>query len=311
MEAGAPDPAVPMALTRTRLFDGALLSVRHVRCRPTDRAVSDVEHSETDTLVLPGRGVFFKHLSPREQLVAEPTQALLFAAGRPYRISHPDLTGDDCIAIQLSPGVMRDALVSVVGVDTLGAPRLRPQVGLAPAALATRAVLSRRLGAGRVDRLEVEETGLALVSAILASARREPWPPRQRPATRSRCRQQAEAVRAMLMAAPEKKWTLAELARGVYTSPFHLARLFRRETGVSVHQYQMRVRLHAALDRLLETEQRLTTIALELGFATHSHFTASFHRLVGVTPDRLRRCAGAAEVRELRTILIERLRAER
>lgn len=62
-----------------------------------------------------------------------------------------------------------------------------------------------------------------------------------------------------------------------------------------------------ALDLLLDTDRGLSTIAHELGFASHSHFTAAFRRMVGVTPTRFRRCATGAHARELRTILIERL----
>lgn len=74
-----------------------------------------------------------------------------------------------------------------------------------------------------------------------------------------------------------------------------------------MHQYHVRVRLARALDLLLDTDQGLSSIAHELGFASHSHFTAVFHRIVGVTPTRFRKSASAAHAREVRTIVIERL----
>jgi AraC-like DNA-binding protein len=110
-----------------------------------------------------------------------------------------------------------------------------------------------------------------------------------------------------VLAAPARKWTLRELARLAFTTPHHLARLFHAEVGVAVHQYHLRVRLARSLDLLLDTSQGPSAIAHELGFASHSHFTATFRRTVGVTPARFRRCASAAHVREVRTILIERL----
>ena len=114
-----------------------------------------------------------------------------------------------------------------------------------------------------------------------------------------------------MLAAPARKWTLRELARLAYTTPYHLARLFHAETGVAVHQYHLRVRLVRSLDLLLDTGKGLSTIAQELGFCSHSHFTAAFRRMVGVTPARFRRCASAAHAREVRTILIERLPSRR
>jgi AraC family transcriptional regulator len=297
-----------MSLTSSRLFDGEVVSVRHVRCRPAVKGAGAIEHAEVDTLVLPGRGAFFKHLSRTEAVVAEPTQALLFARGRPYRVSHPDLAGDDCLALQFAPGALREALAAVASVDRLDASAVRPGVTLAPAAIGARALLSRRLSAGDAEGLEVEETGLALLGSVIASAAAVSRPARTRLATRVQRRQQADGVRARLRAEPARRWTLAELARGVYTTPFHLARLFRHETGTSVHQYQLRVRLAAALDPLLETDRGVSEIALGLGFATHSHFTAAFRTLLGVAPERFRRTARGGDVRELRTILVERLR---
>lgn len=297
-----------MSLTKTRLFDGDLLAVRHVRCRPSGCEAGGIEHAEADTLILPLHGVFFKHLSPRERVVAEPTQALLFAAGRAYRISHPGLGGDDCLVLQFSPDALRDALAATAGVDTLHDGALLPQAALSPAAVAARKLLAGRLAQRMAGGLEVEETSFALLACIIAAARRLERPLRTRPQTRERRREQTDSVRALLLASPGGRWTLPELARGVHTSPFHLTRVFRQETGLALHEYHLRVRLAAGLDRLLDTDQPLSAIALDLGFATQSHFTLAFRRMLGVTPHRFRRSARTGQVREVRTILIDRLR---
>jgi AraC family transcriptional regulator len=296
-----------MSLASIRLFDGDLVRISHVSCRPLHRCASDVERPNADTLVLPGRGVFVQHFSRTTDVLAEPTRALLFAAERPYRISHPDLGGDDCLSMEFSPGALREALVSTARVDRLHANVLNPHAVLPPAAMTARKLLWRRLADGLAGGLEVEETSLALLASVLASARREEKSKPSRPAVTARRRRQAYAVREMLLSAPAERWALGELARRVYTTPFHLARVFREEAGVSVHQYHLRVRLAAALDLLLDTDQGLATIALDLGFATHSHFTAAFQRMVGVAPDRLRRSCRGAQARQVRSALLERL----
>jgi len=71
-----------------------------------------------------------------------------------------------------------------------------------------------------------------------------------------------------------------------------------------VHQYQQRARLARALDLLLETERELTEVALDLGFSSHSHFTAVFRRMVGLSPGTFRRSAGSREAAEARNLLI-------
>jgi AraC family transcriptional regulator len=275
-----------MPLHRTILYESDLLVLRHVGCRPADQRPGDIEQAEADSIVLPLRGAFVQHFSPREQVLAEPNQALLFAAGRPFRISHP-VAGDDCLAVQPSPAAWHEVLGATVGTDGLGARALGTHGLLTAPAMAARHLLWRRLERGLAGSLEAEESGLALVAAALHAARREERP-RRRHAERPRRSEQVEAVRIALLTEPEKRWTLGALARMAYSSPYHLAHSFREEVGVPVHQYQQRTRIARAVDLLLETDQDLTAIALDLGFASHSHFTSVFRQMTGAPPKDFR-----------------------
>ena len=78
--------------------------------------------------------------------------------------------------------------------------------------------------------------------------------------------------------------TLDDIARSVHCSAFHLGRIFRRQTGLSIHQYRHRLRLYAALDRIHAGADDLTGLALDLGFSSHSHFTDAFCRAFGLPP---------------------------
>ena len=73
------------------------------------------------------------------------------------------------------------------------------------------------------------------------------------------------------------------------TSAFHLARLFGRHTGFTLHGYRTRMRLLHALDRLEEARGTLTDLALELGYSSQSHFTDAFRRAFGAPPGSLGR----------------------
>jgi len=64
--------------------------------------------------------------------------------------------------------------------------------------------------------------------------------------------------------------------------------VFRRQTGFSLHQYRTQLRLRLALERLPESAGSLTSLAFELGFASHSHFTDTFRREFGVAPSAVR-----------------------
>lgn len=80
--------------------------------------------------------------------------------------------------------------------------------------------------------------------------------------------------------------TLDGLAAEVGLSAWHLSRVFRAATGGSLHRHLLRIRLHAALERIALGERNLTRIALESGFSSHSHFTRTFRLVFGRTPSR-------------------------
>lgn len=84
--------------------------------------------------------------------------------------------------------------------------------------------------------------------------------------------------------------SLADVAAAAHLSPYHLTRLFKKATGVSPHQYLIRVRVESA--RALLTagagKRSLAEIAAAAGFADQSHLTRHFKRMLGVTPKQLR-----------------------
>lgn len=93
---------------------------------------------------------------------------------------------------------------------------------------------------------------------------------------------------------------LADVAHALGTSPFHLSRIFHRESGLPMRRYLDRSRLRAALERLAGGEKDLTGLALDLGYADHSHFSNAFRREFGMSPSWFRRRAGHALLREAR-----------
>ena len=84
---------------------------------------------------------------------------------------------------------------------------------------------------------------------------------------------------------PASERGLAEWARLVGASGRTLARLFRRETGMSFGAWRQQARLLEALGRLA-TGQPVTTVALDLGYQSPSAFTSMFRRALGCAPTR-------------------------
>jgi AraC family transcriptional regulator len=78
--------------------------------------------------------------------------------------------------------------------------------------------------------------------------------------------------------------SLELLAQQTGLSPYHFARLFRRTTGQSPHQFVLHRRVELAQQLLRETDAPLAYVAQQSGFASQSHLTQVFKRHLGLTP---------------------------
>lgn len=288
-----------MSLTRHTLHRGPLLHIGCACCRPEGKACGAEEQAEADTLGLPLNGVFVKHHGGGPTVVAASGQALFFNRGEPYQVSHPAGGSDDCLTLELTPAVQRELLRRY---DAAASEHERNPFGATHAALPAQLMLQRQL-LWRALRsggttVEVEERALELFGGVLGVSRplgRSTFD--GRPQARRRRAEQARAAAVALAARPGEGWSLDALSRQVHSSPFHLARSFRSELGEPVHQYLLRMRLNRALEAVLDSGEALTDLALRLGFATPSHFTAAFRRHYGQTPTALRQTRKISTVR--------------
>jgi AraC-like DNA-binding protein len=92
-----------------------------------------------------------------------------------------------------------------------------------------------------------------------------------------------------LLHTADHRMGLVELARAVGSSPFHLSRVFREITEMTLSQYRLRLRLHQALDRIAEGDEDLASVAEAAGFADHSHMTRTVVTHFGQAPSELRK----------------------
>lgn len=146
-------------------------------------------------------------------------------------------------------------------------------------------------GAG-TDRLQVEEIVLELLDAVLSAAYgAHASPPALKLSTARRHARIVEDVQELLAVYFKSPLDLREIARGVDTSPFHLARIFRTGTGWTLHGFRTQLRLNAALEAVLAGADDLTELAMNLGFSSHSHLTSAFTRSFGRSPTSVRQTA--------------------
>lgn len=79
------------------------------------------------------------------------------------------------------------------------------------------------------------------------------------------------------------------LAAEIYLSPFHLCRIFKKVTGFSIHQYIVSLRLKEGLNEVFDSSKPLSDIALDLNFASHSHFSSAFKKFYSTSPNHIRK----------------------
>ena len=86
----------------------------------------------------------------------------------------------------------------------------------------------------------------------------------------------------------EQAVALATVADEVKMSYSHFARAFKQSVGVSPNVYLTEQRIERAKKLLSKTDLRIADIALRTGFASQSHFTTTFRKLVWTTPKAFR-----------------------
>lgn len=86
----------------------------------------------------------------------------------------------------------------------------------------------------------------------------------------------------------DQRITLAGLATLAGMSVHRLLIAFRRNFGTTPAQYILAQRLRRARWHLLNGNADIADIALDCGFASHSHLSAAFKRDTGITPRQFR-----------------------
>lgn len=257
------------------------MTLRDMVCHGQCRHRSAEEYSTATHLVFPYRGVFIRHVG-RSDAVGEANQVLFFNESESYRISHPLQGGDSCISLALGEPVLRELApkehVRPEGPLVFAEHRLR----IDPDTQVLAAQLRHRLERDVIEPLEAETMVMTLVRRALGG--------RMLHSARASLGRQKLVDRAKLVLSsdPARRWTLADIGAEVGVSPVYLTQVFQQVEGMPLYRYQLRLRLARALD-LLDRYDDLSTLGMDLGFSSHSHFTAAFRQTYGHTPADFRR----------------------
>lgn len=272
------------------LFESLGISVVDFRCHAHVEPTGPEEPNPTHSIVLVRRGLF-RRTRRRETLLADPNHVLFFNAAEPYQYAHPFPGGDDCTILALeTPRALE--LVARYAPEDAQTPETPFRLGhglSSPHAARLHYELLARVRQ-RDQALGLEDVLSELADETVGAAYRDRAEETRRSdsVAQRRRRDLVEETKLAINERLEKPPSLGAMARFFDCSPFHLSRVFRQAVGMSLRRYVKRLRTRVAADRLARGPWDLTQLALDVGYADHSHFTNSFRHEWGVPPSRFR-----------------------
>ena len=289
------------------LYDSPMIAVRDYICRHDHREASPEEEADASSITLMRHGAFARHFG-KEKITSDVNQASFFAKGSVYRVSHPTGCGDRGTSIVVADQILREILREL---DPAIDERPGDPFPFASGPCDTQIFLRHRDYVTRLENkdplepLWADVTGLQLIADVLVAAyERSGTRSYRRRSTSKDHAERAEAAKAYIAKHLGENISLADISAAANASPFNFARLFQQQTGMPVHRYLTRLRLRTSLERIAERDADLTSIALDLGFSSHSHFTDVFRREFGSTPSEVREKTSVAGLKKMSKNLI-------
>ena len=99
------------------------------------------------------------------------------------------------------------------------------------------------------------------------------------------CEEKADPVNAAcgyIRAHAQEKFSLDALADAVHVSKYYLVKLFKKEMGVTPHQYYVQVKMHFVREKILDSQNE-ADVAMELEFNDQSHLCNLFKKQMGIS----------------------------
>jgi AraC-like DNA-binding protein len=284
----------------TRLIhQGTFFSIGQFRRGPKHAKFGGMHQIGGTLVVFPRTSVTITHAG-QEAVVADPNTVMFYNDGQVYSRCKLSDKGDLCEWFGYDASLVAEAVRSFDSyVDDHPCQPFQFSHGPSDPAsyLLQRLVVVHILNTAQPDDLFIEEAVLYILQRVIRNSYHHRSMAQIRKKSSSE-REVAEALQKVLALDFEQNPSLEQVARQLNYSPFYLCRIFRKQTGMSIHRYLTQLRLRASLEYVTQANSDLTRIAIQLGFASHSHFTDAFRKTFGMPPSSLRN-KSRQEVRQL------------
>lgn len=278
------------------VYEGPELEIGTFFVSPGQRCFHDTGPIERHIVVFPRTTVWIQHAG-QEAFLSDVNHVCYYNRGQVYRRDRVDALGDRCEWFAPRGALLRDLIEpnDPGAADRPERPfRFRQGPSDRGSVCLERLVIRHLLEDDAPDALFVEEAACVILGRLVAAAC-------QTRSTNGKAKRHADLIveaRRLLWETHAQPMSLGALAGRLGVSSFHLCRVFRAATGRTLHAYREQLRLRLALERV-PGESDLTSLALDLGYSSHSHFTAAFRRAFGMPPREWRARASGARLRTL------------
>jgi AraC-like DNA-binding protein len=261
------------------VYESDLVRIGAFRCDREYAGFRDTGPAQNDCFVFPRTAVRIEH-EDAPAFVASPNIVTFYNRGERYLRHAISERGDRCDWF----GIRRDVVCEASRA-------MKPDVEDEPfrwhrgRSDAKTFFLQRRLfdavsSGGALNSMAVDETALMLLERVLGGVAAAP--------VEAKRVELADGVERLLASRFDQPLSLAQIASYAGVSVYHLCRAFRASTGFTIHEYIAQLRLRHGLESVCDTTDSLSRIAVDLGYAHHSHFTSAFRWDFEVTPSKLR-----------------------
>jgi len=269
------------------LFRSDLIHVFDYRCTGHD---DEGEIPLEYEIVLPRSGAYQRR-DTHGSFLADPNQVLFYNKGEPYDINHLIQGRDSSTVFTFTPSLLIE-MIRVYNPNLENNPQKIFSHNHITLHTRLQILQYTLLRAHKMDLepLAVEEQIIASVGELIhALYQYQPVKQNRSSTTLSAHVEQVNLVKAFLNAHVRSSLQIDQISSAVHLSPYHLCRIFKQNTGMTIHQYVRRLRLFNAAEQMLENPMaRLDLLALDYGFSNHGNFSTAFRQTFGLNPSELR-----------------------
>lgn len=216
--------------------------------------------------------------------------ALVNKPGYEYTVTHPAMLPDRCTVIRFNDPFYQSLLYEQVKDHRFfnDPDRQSTLVKIGPREEYLHRHLLHRIQRGYCTKLEADSIIMDILSQVLHAIEGKDTANLITDRQKKNHLRTIEQAKEYLSEYFTEDISLDRLAAHCYVSPFHFARIFRKFTGTSPHQYLLETRLkHAEL--LLQSGKPVADTAFQSGFNSIEHFSATFSNRFRISPKIFRK----------------------